>query len=171
MSFLQVLTCILLLPFSRSAYRRVNRFLMELLWSEPVWLMDWWAGVKVQTRSFMYKEQRKFLSLSYVHCCILVSLAESSAYVSCSLCSCIVRGNFIILPIKADRSYVHILFLPKSTGLLLQQSIKIELGKEVFMHEYKGFCETHTGFILFHRFGFMWIQNHGNTSVSPFLCV
>eukprot|EP00250_Pteridium_aquilinum_P010497 c19430_g1_i1 orf=281-1426(+) len=45
---LQVLTWIFLLPISRSAYRRVNVFLMELLWSELVWLMDWWAGVQIR---------------------------------------------------------------------------------------------------------------------------
>ncbi|KAH7430170.1 hypothetical protein KP509_09G086800 [Ceratopteris richardii] len=44
----QVLTLIVLLPISRSLYRRVNVMLMESLWSELVWLMDWWAGVQVR---------------------------------------------------------------------------------------------------------------------------
>ncbi|KAH7294559.1 hypothetical protein KP509_27G007400 [Ceratopteris richardii] len=47
-NFLQVLTLICLLPLSRSAYRRVNSILMELLWSELVWLMDWWAKVEIE---------------------------------------------------------------------------------------------------------------------------
>eukprot|EP00250_Pteridium_aquilinum_P006111 c16092_g2_i1 orf=3-614(-) len=45
---LQVLTWIFLLPLSRSTYRRVNIFLMELLWSELVWLMDWWGKVEIR---------------------------------------------------------------------------------------------------------------------------
>lgn len=47
-NFLQALTWILVLPLSRHAYRRANSFLMELLWSELVWLMDWWGKVKIR---------------------------------------------------------------------------------------------------------------------------
>lgn len=28
-------------------YRRVNRVVVELLWLELIWLIDWWGGVKV----------------------------------------------------------------------------------------------------------------------------
>lgn len=45
---LQALTLIFLLPVSRGTYRTANVFLMELLWSELVWLMDWWAGVQIR---------------------------------------------------------------------------------------------------------------------------
>ncbi|RLN00260.1 hypothetical protein C2845_PM06G29980 [Panicum miliaceum] len=34
-------------PLSKSLYRRINRFLAELLWLQLIWLVDWWAGVKV----------------------------------------------------------------------------------------------------------------------------
>lgn len=34
-------------PFSKKFYRRINRVLAELLWLELVWLVDWWAGLKV----------------------------------------------------------------------------------------------------------------------------
>lgn len=47
-NFVQGLTWIFLRPLSRPAYRKANSFLMELLWSELVWLMDWWAKVKIQ---------------------------------------------------------------------------------------------------------------------------
>ncbi|PUZ67271.1 hypothetical protein GQ55_3G421700 [Panicum hallii var. hallii] len=33
-------------PLSKSLYRRINRFLAELLWLQLIWLVDWWAGVK-----------------------------------------------------------------------------------------------------------------------------
>ncbi|KAK6941855.1 Phospholipid/glycerol acyltransferase [Dillenia turbinata] len=39
---------ILVRPFSKNAYRRINRVLAELLWLELVWLIDWWANVKVR---------------------------------------------------------------------------------------------------------------------------
>lgn len=35
-------------PLSMSLHRRINGFLAELLWLQPVWLLDWWAGVKAQ---------------------------------------------------------------------------------------------------------------------------
>jgi hypothetical protein len=28
-------------------YRRINKIVAELLWLELIWLIDWWAGVKV----------------------------------------------------------------------------------------------------------------------------
>lgn len=34
-------------PLSKNLYRRINRVLAELLWLELVWIIDWWAGVKV----------------------------------------------------------------------------------------------------------------------------
>lgn len=45
---LQVISVLFILPFSRRAYRVVNMIMMEALWSELVWLLDWWAGVKVK---------------------------------------------------------------------------------------------------------------------------
>ncbi|KAL6643961.1 hypothetical protein ACP70R_018727 [Stipagrostis hirtigluma subsp. patula] len=55
-------------PFSKSFYRRINRFLAELLWLQLVWLVDWWAGVKVQlhadpeTYKLMGKEHALIIS-------------------------------------------------------------------------------------------------------------
>ncbi|KAL6643962.1 hypothetical protein ACP70R_018728 [Stipagrostis hirtigluma subsp. patula] len=36
-------------PLSRSLYRRINGFVAELLWLQAVWLLDWWAGIKMGT--------------------------------------------------------------------------------------------------------------------------
>ncbi|XP_004493527.1 1-acyl-sn-glycerol-3-phosphate acyltransferase 2 [Cicer arietinum] len=42
-------TCyVLVRPLSKNLYRRINRVVAELLWLELVWLIDWWAGVKIQ---------------------------------------------------------------------------------------------------------------------------
>lgn len=46
-SFLQAVCFILFRPLSKSTYRRINRVVAELLWLELVWIIDWWAGVKV----------------------------------------------------------------------------------------------------------------------------
>ncbi|CAK8571241.1 unnamed protein product [Lathyrus sativus] len=42
-------TCFVIVrPVSKNFYRRINRFVAELLWLELVWIVDWWAGVKIQ---------------------------------------------------------------------------------------------------------------------------
>lgn len=43
----QAVCFVLIRPLSKSTYRRINRVVAELLWLELVWLIDWWAGVKV----------------------------------------------------------------------------------------------------------------------------
>lgn len=44
---IQALLFLILLPFSKKMYRRANIFMVDLLWSELVWLVNWWAGVKI----------------------------------------------------------------------------------------------------------------------------
>eukprot|EP01018_Ginkgo_biloba_P000802 Gb_24082 [translate_table: standard] len=64
----QVLCFITLRPFSKNVYRMANRVVAELLWSELVWLVDWWAGVKIRiyadpnTLQFMGKEHALVIS-------------------------------------------------------------------------------------------------------------
>lgn len=48
-SFPQAICFVLVRPLSRNTYRRINRVVAELLWLELIWLVDWWAGVKVLT--------------------------------------------------------------------------------------------------------------------------
>ncbi|KAL1539938.1 1-acyl-sn-glycerol-3-phosphate acyltransferase 2 [Salvia divinorum] len=47
-NLLQVFFYILVRPFSRNAFRRINKEIMELLSLELIWLFDWWANNKVQ---------------------------------------------------------------------------------------------------------------------------
>ncbi|ONK68777.1 uncharacterized protein A4U43_C05F15890 [Asparagus officinalis] len=35
-------------PLSKSVYRRINRVVVQLLWLQLVWLVDWWAGVEIR---------------------------------------------------------------------------------------------------------------------------
>ncbi|KAJ7972243.1 1-acyl-sn-glycerol-3-phosphate acyltransferase [Quillaja saponaria] len=47
-NLIQAILFILVRPLSKNVYRRINRVVAELLWLELVWLIDWWAGVKIQ---------------------------------------------------------------------------------------------------------------------------
>ena len=51
----QAIFFVLIRPLSKSTYRRINRVLAELLWLELVWIVDWWAGVKVMMIVFLHK--------------------------------------------------------------------------------------------------------------------
>jgi len=43
----QLVFFIIVRPFSRSLYRRINKNVAELLWLQLIWLFDWWACIKV----------------------------------------------------------------------------------------------------------------------------
>ncbi|KAL2952762.1 hypothetical protein AAZX31_19G129000 [Glycine max] len=47
-NLIQAICYVVVRPVSKNLYRRINRVVAELLWLELVWLIDWWAGVKVQ---------------------------------------------------------------------------------------------------------------------------
>nr|ACV73676.1 lysophosphatidic acid acyltransferase 2 [Tropaeolum majus] len=47
-NLIQAIFYVLVRPLSKSTYRRINRVVAELLWLELVWLIDWWAGVKIK---------------------------------------------------------------------------------------------------------------------------
>lgn len=44
---LQAVLFLTIRPFSKRLYRQINVFLAELLWLQLIWLVDWWAGIKV----------------------------------------------------------------------------------------------------------------------------
>ncbi|KAK1428834.1 hypothetical protein QVD17_17674 [Tagetes erecta] len=50
-NLIQAIIFVLIRPFSKSLFRRINRQVAELLWLELVWIVDWWAGVKVNLYS------------------------------------------------------------------------------------------------------------------------
>ncbi|KAE8037139.1 hypothetical protein FH972_009759 [Carpinus fangiana] len=47
-NLIQAVFFILVRPLSKNMYRRINKIVAELLWLELIWLIDWWAGVKVE---------------------------------------------------------------------------------------------------------------------------
>jgi hypothetical protein len=44
---MQLLATLFVLPVSRRAFRITNMIMMETLWSQLIWLVDWWSGVQV----------------------------------------------------------------------------------------------------------------------------
>ncbi|KAH7557299.1 hypothetical protein ACOSP7_026902 [Xanthoceras sorbifolium] len=47
-NLIQAVCFVTIRPLSKNTYRRINRVVAELLWLELVWLIDWWAGVKIK---------------------------------------------------------------------------------------------------------------------------
>ncbi|XP_011080283.1 1-acyl-sn-glycerol-3-phosphate acyltransferase 2 isoform X1 [Sesamum indicum] len=47
-NLIQAVLFVLIRPVSKSAYRRINKEIIELLWLELIWLFDWWANIKVE---------------------------------------------------------------------------------------------------------------------------
>nr|CAD1837703.1 unnamed protein product [Ananas comosus var. bracteatus] len=66
-NLIQAICFALIRPFSKSLYRRINKFLAELLWLQLVWLVDWWAGVKVQ----LYADSETFQSMGKEHALLI----------------------------------------------------------------------------------------------------
>ncbi|KAK8371105.1 hypothetical protein V6Z12_A01G222400 [Gossypium hirsutum] len=46
-NLIQAVCFVLIRPLSKKTYRKINRVVAELLWLQLVWLVDWWAGVKI----------------------------------------------------------------------------------------------------------------------------
>lgn len=63
-------TCFVLVrPISKSTYRRLNRIVAELLWLELVWIVDWWAGVKIK----VYMDPKEFNLMGKEHALVIAN--------------------------------------------------------------------------------------------------
>ncbi|KAJ4706448.1 1-acyl-sn-glycerol-3-phosphate acyltransferase [Melia azedarach] len=56
---IQAICFVTIRPLSKNTYRRINRVVAELLWIELVWVVDWWAGVKIKL--FMDRETLRLM--------------------------------------------------------------------------------------------------------------
>ncbi|KAK8943851.1 1-acyl-sn-glycerol-3-phosphate acyltransferase PLS1 [Platanthera guangdongensis] len=54
-------------PLSKNTYRKVNRRIVELLWLQLVWLVDWWAGVQIR----LYADSETFQSMGKEHALVV----------------------------------------------------------------------------------------------------
>ncbi|XP_074571574.1 1-acyl-sn-glycerol-3-phosphate acyltransferase PLS1-like [Curcuma longa] len=66
-NLVQAIFFVTIRPFSKSMYRRINRVVAELLWIELVWLVDWWAGVKVE----LYGDSKTFELMGKEHALLI----------------------------------------------------------------------------------------------------
>ncbi|XP_068342422.1 1-acyl-sn-glycerol-3-phosphate acyltransferase 2-like isoform X1 [Pyrus communis] len=66
-NLIQGICFILVRPLSKNTYRRINRVVAELLWLELVWLIDWWAGVKIQ----VYTDPETFRLMGKEHALVI----------------------------------------------------------------------------------------------------
>ncbi|KAL2483102.1 1-acyl-sn-glycerol-3-phosphate acyltransferase 2 [Forsythia ovata] len=66
-NFIQAVCFVLLRPLSKNTYRRVNKVVAELLWLELVWLIDWWAGLKIQ----LYTDSETFKLMGKEHALLI----------------------------------------------------------------------------------------------------
>ncbi|KAM3339467.1 1-acyl-sn-glycerol-3-phosphate acyltransferase 2 isoform X1 [Capsicum galapagoense] len=68
-NLMQAACFVLIRPFSKNTYRRINRILAELLWLELVWLVDWWAGVKIK----VYMDSETFRLMGKEHALLIAN--------------------------------------------------------------------------------------------------
>lgn len=66
-NLIQAVCYVLIRPLSKNTYRRVNRQVAELLWLELVWLIDWWAGVKIE----LYTDSETFKYMGKEHALVI----------------------------------------------------------------------------------------------------
>ncbi|CAL9205894.1 unnamed protein product [Musa hybrid cultivar] len=66
-NLVQAIFFITIRPFSKSLYRRINRVVAELLWLQVIWLVDWWAGVKVQ----LYADSKTYALMGKEHALVI----------------------------------------------------------------------------------------------------
>ncbi|XP_057515255.1 1-acyl-sn-glycerol-3-phosphate acyltransferase PLS1-like [Amaranthus tricolor] len=92
-NLIQAILYVLVQPISKNMYRRFNKVVAELLWLEPVWLFDWWGGVKVElhtdseTFNLMGKEHALLISnhRSDIDWLIGWVLAQRSGCLGCTM--------------------------------------------------------------------------------------
>ncbi|KAL6987101.1 1-acyl-sn-glycerol-3-phosphate acyltransferase 2 [Sarracenia purpurea var. burkii] len=66
-NIIQAICFVLVWPLSKNAYRRINRVVAELLWLELVWLLDWWAGVKIK----LFTDSESFRFMGKEHALVI----------------------------------------------------------------------------------------------------
>ncbi|XP_057784673.1 1-acyl-sn-glycerol-3-phosphate acyltransferase 2-like [Salvia miltiorrhiza] len=66
-NFIQAVCFVLIRPLSKNTYRRINKEVAELLWLELVWLVDWWAGVKIE----LYTDSETFNLMGKEHALLI----------------------------------------------------------------------------------------------------
>ncbi|KAG7017581.1 1-acyl-sn-glycerol-3-phosphate acyltransferase 2 [Cucurbita argyrosperma subsp. argyrosperma] len=149
-------TCFVLIrPLTKNGYRRINRLVAELLWLELVWLVDWWAGVKIkvyadrETLKLMGKEHALVVSNHRSDIDWLVGwiLAQRSGCLGSTLA--VMKKSSKFLPVLGwSMWFSEYLFLERSWAkdeitlkarqscCILYRSCSLRIGSFQFYHEF-----------------------------------
>ncbi|RWR72682.1 1-acyl-sn-glycerol-3-phosphate acyltransferase PLS1-like protein [Cinnamomum micranthum f. kanehirae] len=104
-NLIQAICFILLRPLSKNMYRRVNMAVTESLWLELIWMIDWWAGIKIH----FYADSETFQSLGKEHALLVCNhrgdidwlvgwvIAQRSGCISSSLA--VMKKSLKFLPV------------------------------------------------------------------------
>ncbi|KAJ4844985.1 1-acyl-sn-glycerol-3-phosphate acyltransferase 2 [Turnera subulata] len=110
-NFFQALCFVLIRPVSKNTYRTVNRALAELLWLELVWIVDWWAGVKIQ----LFTDDETFRTMGNEHALVICNHRSDIdwlvGWVLCQRSGCL--GSALAVMKKSSK------FLPVSLCLVV----------------------------------------------------
>ncbi|KFK35863.1 hypothetical protein AALP_AA4G046700 [Arabis alpina] len=66
-NLIQLVFFIIVRPFSRSLYGRINKNVAELLWLQLIWLVDWWACIKIN----LYADEETLELMGKEHALVL----------------------------------------------------------------------------------------------------
>ncbi|KAM1474228.1 hypothetical protein ACFX2I_030266 [Malus domestica] len=66
-NLMQIVCFLLVRPVSKRMYRKINKLVAELLWLELIWLIDWWAGIKVE----LYVDSKTFQLMGKEHALVI----------------------------------------------------------------------------------------------------
>ncbi|EEF48890.1 1-acyl-sn-glycerol-3-phosphate acyltransferase 3 [Ricinus communis] len=66
-NLIQAVLFILVRPVSKSLHRRINKIVAELLWLELIWLVDWWAHLKIE----VYADDETFELMGKEHALLI----------------------------------------------------------------------------------------------------
>ncbi|CAI0412376.1 unnamed protein product [Linum tenue] len=112
-NLVQAVTFLFFRPFSKGLYRRINKVVAEMLWLELIWLVDWWANLKVE----VYADDETFNLLGKEHAMLLSNhrsdvdwligwvLAERSGCLGSSLA--IMKRENKWLPLGQGRKHIE----------------------------------------------------------------
>ncbi|KAA3466731.1 1-acyl-sn-glycerol-3-phosphate acyltransferase 2-like [Gossypium australe] len=67
----QAISFVLIWPLSKNTYRTINTVALELLLLEIIWLVDWWAGVKVISLIKMFVDNESFNLMGKEHALLI----------------------------------------------------------------------------------------------------
>ncbi|GMY16294.1 1-acyl-sn-glycerol-3-phosphate acyltransferase PLS1-like [Fagus crenata] len=120
-NFIQAACLLIIRPLSKNLFRRINGAVTEILWLMIIWLMEWWAGLKIELYTDMSTYQalgKEFAlvmpnHLSDVDVLIMMLLAQRFGCLRSALM--VVKKSYKYLPLYGWSCWFHeFVFLERS---------------------------------------------------------